>query len=60
MNKRELKKEVSKWLTRTYGERCPDYDNVCVICQKWKWFDNLFDDDLIQCKKCRGWGWIKK
>jgi len=45
MNKRELKKEVAKWLTRTYGKRvCDEYDEDCIICKKWHLYDELFKE----------------
>jgi len=44
MNQKDLKKEVAKWLTRWYGEQCDDFDEECIICQKWKLFDTLFKE----------------
>jgi len=26
-----------------YGDRCPDFDENCVLCKKWKAFDELFN-----------------
>lgn len=28
-------------LVEDYGERCPDFEPECCVCQAWKQFDNF-------------------
>jgi hypothetical protein len=38
-----------------YGERCPDYDANCVVCQVWREFDTLeagYRRTTAHAKKC--------
>ena len=31
------------YITRLWGDRCPDYDELCACCEKWKEHDWLFN-----------------
>lgn len=33
---------VQEFVVKWYGERCPDYDPDCIVCQHWKMVDELF------------------
>ena len=35
---------VRDYFIEWYGERCPDYEENCIACQKWKAFDELFSE----------------
>ena len=28
--------QVKFWVEESYGEKCPDYEETCIICQVWK------------------------
>jgi hypothetical protein len=30
-----------------WGERCPDYEEGCVVCEAWRDYDNLVMDNKI-------------
>jgi hypothetical protein len=30
-----------------WGERCPDYEEGCVVCEAWRDYDNLLMDNKI-------------
>lgn len=32
-------KMIEEAIKDYYGERCPDYDADCVVCQAWREFD---------------------
>lgn len=32
---------IKSWLLADYGSRCQEHDATCIICQKWKQFDDL-------------------
>ena len=34
---------VSDWILDTFGERCEEVEETCIVCQKWKLFDQLFE-----------------
>ena len=38
-------------LKRTHGERCDTYDEGCVVCEGWKFFDDL-SDTVKEMHKC--------
>lgn len=29
---------------RLWGPRCPDYEPTCVVCQRWRDHDEIFND----------------
>jgi len=35
---------TKKWITDYYGHRCKEYCKGCIVCQKWRQFDKLFED----------------
>jgi hypothetical protein len=35
---------VQDWMIKTWGERCADFDEGCVLCKAWASFDYLFQD----------------
>jgi len=32
---------VEQALTEQWGERCPDFESGCVVCQAWREYENL-------------------
>ena len=32
---------IEEAIKNYYGERCPDHDADCVVCQAWREFDEL-------------------
>jgi hypothetical protein len=38
--KRENKK-LEKWMIRNIGKRCPEFSAGCIVCKKWRLYDNL-------------------
>lgn len=34
---------AEEYLTKFWGERCPDFEESCLVCQKWKALDLLTD-----------------
>lgn len=41
---KEVKSENQKlenWMIENFGPRCPDYEKDCVVCEKWKLYDQL-------------------
>ena len=28
--------QIESWVTEGYGEKCPDYEESCAVCQAWK------------------------
>jgi len=32
---------IEEAIKNYWGERCPDYDADCVVCQAWKEFDRF-------------------
>ena len=34
-------KMIEEAIKNYYGERCPDHDADCVVCQAWQEFDEL-------------------
>jgi hypothetical protein len=30
-----------------WGERCPDYEKGCVVCEAWRDYDNLVTDNKV-------------
>jgi len=42
--KKEFKQQdkiLKKWLEKNYGKRCLDYCKECIVCAKWRLFDEL-------------------
>ncbi len=35
---------VAEWIAKEYGPKCPDYDEYCVVCKKWKLAKELFSE----------------
>jgi hypothetical protein len=35
---------VHDYLIEWFGGRCPDYEENCICCQKWRAFDELFSE----------------
>lgn len=41
---REVKREnkiLEKWMIRNFGYRCPEYYKGCIVCERWKLYDQL-------------------
>ena len=34
-------KQFRKYLLKTFGEKCPDYEPGCVVCAVWRLYDDL-------------------
>jgi len=34
---------MRKWVEDNWGERCPEYQEGCAICEAWKAYDYLFE-----------------
>ena len=32
---------VEEALTEQWGEKCPEYEQGCVVCQAWREYENL-------------------
>lgn len=41
---RERREQILWWLTEYFGRRCDEYEPTCIVCQKWKAFDEIFED----------------
>ena len=37
-----------------YGERCPDHDAGCVVCQAWEQWDKITSTNLGKSLKSTG------
>lgn len=35
---------AEKFLTKWYGERCPDFEPNCTNCKRWKLLDDLLQN----------------
>jgi len=48
---RHVRAVASDMLTVAFGERCPDYDESCEVCRRWRLLDELtanpFDEDEV-------------
>ena len=33
------------YIRKLWGPRCPDYQEGCPCCEKWKEHDEIFNDD---------------
>lgn len=33
---------MKEWMLKYWGERCPEFDSKCSLCEAWKCFDYLF------------------
>ncbi len=38
-----LRKQVETWIQTDFGPRCDTFEKSCIVCQKWKALDELFD-----------------
>ena len=36
--------KLKELVTQLVGERCPDYDAYCPVCEAWRKYDNLVKD----------------
>lgn len=36
-----IRKLAEDMLLEFWGRRCPDYEETCIICRKWKALDEL-------------------
>lgn len=36
-------------LTIVFGERCQDFEETCICCQRWKLLDQLTDSKVLEC-----------
>ncbi len=39
-----LASQVQDWMIKHWGQRCPEYEEGCVLCKAWACFDYLFED----------------
>lgn len=37
----EVKDVVEPFLKEWFGDRCPDFDENCIVCKKWQLYDKL-------------------
>lgn len=35
---------IHAWISKNWGERCPDYEKGCPLCKAWECFDYLFEE----------------
>ncbi|MDP2840945.1 MAG: hypothetical protein Q8O17_01550 [Candidatus Methanoperedens sp.] len=40
-----FKERVKEYMIKSWGTRCPDYEENCGYCKAWKYFDYLFEID---------------
>ena len=38
---------IKRAMLEYWGERCPDYEEGCVVCDAWRAYDNLLMDNKI-------------
>lgn len=41
---------VEQALTEHWGERCPDFESGCVVCQAWGEYDALMKHELTHAR----------
>jgi hypothetical protein len=47
MRKIRLKLPISKeLLVKFYGDKCPDYDRLCVVCKAWRTYEKAYYVDV--------------
>lgn len=34
-------KRRREWLTKWFGEKCPEFEESCIVCQLWKSQDDF-------------------
>jgi hypothetical protein len=39
-----IRQAMFEYLVQFWGERCPDFNEECSLCQKWKAFDCLTEN----------------
>ena len=48
----EVKDFMKSFMVKFWGERCPDFEAGCGLCQAWKAYDTIFEfaeeDDEIE------------
>jgi hypothetical protein len=40
------KAEARKWIEKNWGQRCPDFNPECGLCQAWFCFDFIFQEGM--------------
>ena len=57
---RTIKEQTRLWMIEYWGERCPDCDTDCPLCNAWKSFDVMFSyvdqscgDDRCEMPGCQ-------
>jgi len=45
-----LREQLAAWITEYYGERCPEFEPTCLVCEAWHAYDVLFATVLDSCK----------
>ena len=43
-DKKKAKKLFKKW----WGKKCPEYDQFCIQCCKWKQFKDLYQNPFYK------------
>lgn len=38
---RAMLARIREWVTEFYGERCPEYEPLCLCCKAWEGVDAL-------------------
>jgi hypothetical protein len=45
---KKAKRHAMVFLKKQFGDRCPIFEESCAACQRWKYFDRLFDLSMYE------------